>query len=151
MVNPVASVTELGVPPMTRMVSPAMPSASTLATQRDGLADRHSPTGGPRFPGGGVLTETWTGPQHVTVAVAGELDAFDRNALIDVLTATVLAGAREIVFDASAVSFADTAVLHAIEQVRRHLRRDGGSLICVGLETLAVGRAVVGDAGLHKD
>ena len=102
--------------------------------------------GGHRFPGGASVTETWTGPQQVTVAVAGELDAFDRNALVDVFAATILAGAREIVLDAAAVSFADTAVLHAVEQVRRHLRRGGGSLISVGLETLPVSRSLTPEA-----
>lgn len=93
-----------------------------------------------RLPGGAVVTETWTGVEAATIAIAGELDAFDRTALVDALTATILDGARQIVLDATAVSFADTAVLHALDQVRRHLHRDGGCLVPIGLDALNVSR-----------
>lgn len=95
-----------------------------------------------RLPGGGHLTVMWSSTRTVTVSLAGELDAFDRHALVDALSGVVLCGADDILIDATRVSFADTEIVGAIDQVCRHLRRIGGALTVVGFDTLPVARSL---------
>lgn len=89
-----------------------------------------------RLPGGAIVSERWSSPVRVAVSIGGELDAFDQHGLLDLLTACILGGAREIEIDARAVPFGDVAVLRCFDRVGRFLARSHGSLELVGLAPL---------------
>lgn len=90
------------------------------------------------LPGGAVAAEHAWDRTRTTVVLRGELDAFDAHALVDVLTACVLDGARWVDVDLHGVGFVDLTVLRALRRVDRFVVRIGGRLTLVGVPAPAV-------------
>jgi anti-anti-sigma regulatory factor len=86
------------------------------------------------LPGGAVAEEEWSGKDRVTLRITGELDAFDRNALIDLLTGCFLGGARQILIDGGGVRFADLDVIQTLLRLETSLERLGGTMEIHGLD-----------------
>lgn len=86
-----------------------------------------------RLPGGAVVEESQPMAGSVTLRLWGEIDLYDKHALIDAVTASIMAGARDLHIDATGLTFADMATLRALDQARRFLRRVGGTVTVVGL------------------
>ncbi|MEQ8839445.1 MAG: STAS domain-containing protein [Acidimicrobiales bacterium] len=109
------------------IASPPVTAPSTTATSATSV----------RFPGGATADLLCLGEDWITLKIEGELDTFDKYAIIDVLTPFVLGGFRRFRIDAEGVTFIDAAALRAFARVRWFLRRDGGTLEIVGLEAVA--------------
>lgn len=86
-----------------------------------------------RLPGGATLVERRPDPALAELQLAGEVDAFDRGAVIDACTAVTLEGARHVRIDGAGVEFADLRILEALAKVAAHCRRIGGSFELTGL------------------
>ena len=108
--------------------TPRPPSGSTLERTRAPSGTRVR-----RLPGGARIVELWTGPEHLTLAASGDVDASDEYAVIDLITDGILRGARRVVVDASTVTSVDVAVLRSLLRCRRFLARSGGALTVIGL------------------
>jgi anti-anti-sigma regulatory factor len=86
-----------------------------------------------RLPGGAALLERRPTPVVAELALVGEVDAFDRGAIIDACTAVGLEGARHLRIDGSELAFVDLRILEALAKVARHFHRHGGSFELSGL------------------
>ena len=86
------------------------------------------------LPGGARVVELWSGPEHVTLTLSGDIDASDRHAVTDLVTGGILRGARRVRIDASGVTFVDVAALRSLRRCRRFLERSGGTLTVTGLQ-----------------
>lgn len=86
-----------------------------------------------RLPGGATLVERRPNPAVAELQLAGEVDAFDRGAVIDACTAVTLEGARHVRVDGAGVEFADLRVLEALAKIAVHCQRIGGSFELTGL------------------
>lgn len=86
-----------------------------------------------RLPGGARIEERRLGHGSAELVLVGEIDAFDRGALIDTCTALVLEGARDIRVMGVGLDFVDLRVLDAFATIADHNRRLGGSFELVGL------------------
>lgn len=86
-----------------------------------------------RLPGGASLLERRPNPGVAELQLVGEVDAFDRGAIIDACTAVGLEGARHLRIDGSDLAFVDLRILEALTKVALHFQRFGGSFELVGL------------------
>jgi anti-anti-sigma regulatory factor len=86
-----------------------------------------------QLPGGAILVER---RPHRTVAellIVGEIDVYDRGAVIDACTAVTLESARHIRVDAAGAEFTDLRILEALAKVATFCHRIGGSFELAGL------------------
>jgi anti-anti-sigma regulatory factor len=126
------------------ITTPASDAAAAAASEPapaepllgEGLRSRAARWGSPirDLPGGAFAEEEWSGEDRVTLRITGELDAFDRNALIDLLTGCFVEGAREILIDAGGVRFADLDVIQTLVRLATGLERLGGTMEILGLD-----------------
>jgi anti-anti-sigma regulatory factor len=86
-----------------------------------------------RLPGGATLLERRPTPVVAELTLVGEVDAFDRGAVLDACTAVGLEGARHLRIDGSELTFVDLRILEALAKVARHFHRHGGSFELTGL------------------
>ncbi|MFN3216840.1 MAG: STAS domain-containing protein [Acidimicrobiales bacterium] len=86
-----------------------------------------------RLPGGAALLERRPTAVVAELALVGEVDAFDRGAVIDACTAVGLEGARHLRIDGSELAFVDLRILEALAKVALHFHRHGGSFELTGL------------------
>lgn len=88
------------------------------------------------LPGGAVVEEEWSSDHEARLRITGELDAFDQNGLVDLLTGCFVDGARKVVIDAGGVRFADLDVIRTLVRLAARLERLGATVEILGLDRL---------------
>lgn len=77
----------------------------------------------------GLEVSVTPGEPQTLVTLSGEADFASAGRLHEVLTAQVPAGARDVVVDASGLSFADSASVRVLVLAGKALRERGGTLV----------------------
>jgi len=71
------------------------------------------------------------GPDAVVVRLEGEIDLSSAKVLTEALESVLVGDLRDIVIDASAVTFMDSTGLHALVQAKRNIHERGIRIILV--------------------
>jgi anti-anti-sigma regulatory factor len=86
-----------------------------------------------QLPGGALLSDRRPNVDVAELQLVGEVDAFDRGAIVDACTAVGLEGARHLRIDGSELAFVDLRILETFAKVALHFHRLGGSFELTGL------------------